>query len=345
MKNLTFFFCLLTLGLFSQSGEPLELIDIKQLSCAKKFELSGLAYSHKHQFLAIADNLAAVYKIDTSAWKTDIYIKLNHHKKYKNFDIEGIDICNEEIYIVDEKHNLPFRVQTNGEIQALYLDYSAIDKDNKLKPEQWGNAGFEGIAVDCAHNLMYLTKERKSSRLKDSRFILTVSLSGTLAVLPYDFEKERNDFSNIEYLNSGGENYIYELCQTEYKAISRYNFDKNKEKSDFADIKYLYLGDENYLYVLCRNEYKIEKINAKTFSRSSFSFKKYFVDAAGRQSLYEAKQTIYGIAEALLILENEIWIGVDNNFRSVNKNHALVKKYKLSGKSPAILRFKRPENF
>ena len=82
------------------------------------------------------------------------------------------------------------------------------------------------------------------------------------------------------------------------------------------------------------------KIDVKSNQKYSVSFR-HIVFKDG-QRLFKNKNPEYGMAEALLLTENEIWIGLDNNGDNVSK---YGKSIGLNGNKPAILIFKRPEGF
>jgi uncharacterized protein YjiK len=105
---------------------------------------------------------------------------------------------------------------------------------------------------------------------------------------------------------------------------------------DISDLKY----QDGYLYVLERKDNIISKMDVKTMQVvQRVSYKKTCSHPDGK--LYSG--TPYGMAEALLLTHNEIWIGLDNNGLPFSE-HA-TKTYGLTGKNPLLLRFKRPEGF
>jgi hypothetical protein len=126
---------------------------------------------------------------------------------------------------------------------------------------------------------------------------------------------------------------VFDLDKGTFQGI--FNISK-KSGEDYSDIKI----QEDFLYVLERNQGQISKINLKNkqdVDRVSFGF----ICKNPEGKLYEPSK--YGMAEALLLLEDEIWIGIDNNQLEVS-DHAR-KTYGMEGNNPAILRFKRPIGF
>jgi len=129
--------------------------------------------------------------------------------------------------------------------------------------------------------------------------------------------------------------YILECSLTDYSIQHKYTIPET-ESNDFADLFY----ENGHLYALERNGNYIAKINADTRQLvGKVSYRHICTPAEGR--LYKGAK--YGLAEALLMSDTEIWIGLDNNGREV-ADHA-KEKYNLQGNKPVIIRFKRPEGF
>ncbi|PWJ39221.1 esterase-like activity of phytase family protein [Sediminitomix flava] len=141
--------------------------------------------------------------------------------------------------------------------------------------------------------------------------------------------------NNIAYLGKEREpRMIYTFDRSKNKIIEAYDF-PHTHSNDIGDLKY----ENNFLYVLERNGNYITKIDLETQTVvDKLSYRS--VCSAPEGKLFDAK---YGMAEALLLSENEIWIGLDNNADSVTD--FAKEKYKLKGNKPAIIRFKRPLGF
>ena len=75
--------------------------------------------------------------------------------KDRLIDFEGVCSCGSSIYLANERARHILRVKA-GKVEWMPIDFS------NFKPFQEGgsNAGFEGVAVDCAQDLMYVAKER-----------------------------------------------------------------------------------------------------------------------------------------------------------------------------------------
>jgi hypothetical protein len=105
---------------------------------------------------------------------------------------------------------------------------------------------------------------------------------------------------------------------------------------DIADLKY----ENGFLYVLERGLGLVTKINVKTNQKESLSFQ-HLVLKSG-QRLYKNRSADFGMAEALMLTKDEIWVGLDNNGDQVTD---YGKSLGLKGDKPVIFIFKRPQNF
>ena len=105
---------------------------------------------------------------------------------------------------------------------------------------------------------------------------------------------------------------------------------------DISDLKY----ENGFLYILERKENLVSKMDVETMTIvSKVSYKNTCSHPQG--TLYSG--TIYGMAEALLLTPDEIWIGLDNN--GLYFSDYATKTYGLTGNNPVILRFDRPDGF
>jgi len=110
----------------------------------------------------------------------------------------------------------------------------------------------------------------------------------------------------------------------------------NNEES-ISDMKY----ENGFLYLLERESSTILRINTQTQEILRVSIKNT-LNPNGLQ-LYTSENPEYGIAEALLLKENEIWIGLDNNGTQTNSEGINLGIKKTT--NPAIIIFERPEWF
>lgn len=268
----------------------LEFIGLHQLDSLHglKFDLSGIVEINDSIYV-IADKPwnKFLYGIDLEDGSFHVTTKKNLKFKEK-LDLEGIDYCSGMTYLVNERQGLVYRFSDTSQMEVLEIDFDSF----KMDPMNWGNAGWEGIAVDCGNNTLYLIKER------DPRLIIKVDLT-TLAI---------KDTFNIPETQS----------------------------NDFSDAKF----DNGYLYLIERNGNYITKIDpVEKEVIAKYQYRQITSHKNGK--LYGP--TEYGMGEALLFINDEIWVGLDNNGLKVTE-HAM-KTYGMSGKSPVILKFKRPEGF
>jgi hypothetical protein len=309
---LIYLFFTLFLSLLSTAQDELELKRIVQLKSPIQFELSGMAFDPKIGLLMIADNVVNVYRADTSTWTVRRFILTRRPDSIPRFDLEGIDISEDEIFILNEADNMVYQISPEGALTSVHVNYKPYETQNKEKFEhkRWGNMGYEGFAINLKDKSLYLAKERASTVKKDtSRFLLTVNLAD----------------SN--------------------KLVEKFNYDYGSSMADFTEIKYVHTQNKKYLYALERNLYYFTRIDLDTKEVTRFSFKKYMTDEKGMLNLYDAKSAQYGIAESFVIMGDEIWIGVDNNNFGIKPENTLAQKFGLSGIMPSIFIFKRPKDF
>ncbi len=106
---------------------------------------------------------------------------------------------------------------------------------------------------------------------------------------------------------------------------------------DISDMKY----ENGYLYILERSSGTVIRIDVKNNKTRSYSFQ-HIVYKSG-QRLFSNKFPQYGMAEALMLTNNEIWIALDNNGDPVSDyGKSLGLK---EGNNTVILIFERPEGF
>lgn len=258
----------------------------------------------------------------------------------KRFDLSGIVKHQGTILVIADK-------EWNNHIYKLDTAANAFSVSSVKEFSTNGKTDFEGI--DVCENKFYLIEEWEND-------VYEVTFdSGKLDKLVIPWKKHRID--RINWGNKGFEGLAYD-CENNilYLAKERqprkiYKFDLktkeitepfasfiNEEESgfDIADMKY----ENGFLYILERGLGLVTKINTQTNEKYSLSFQ-HLVFKDG-QRLYKNDHPEYGMAEALLLTESEIWIGLDNNG---NKISEYGKSLGLKDDKPVILIFKRPENF
>jgi len=284
----------------------------------REFELSGMAPSASG-FILISDNDedTALYGMreirsrflisgTSNLTKLDGFAELQKKAKEKMsakggkgwLDLEGIATCGG-----DERIRAVWK--SNGKrIEELNLDWTGAVVDPWLGE---ANAGFEGIAVDCAGQHLYLAKERDPRRLY--KFDLKTLKLIKEADLPLS---DRQGQKVLNWRTGIG---LVDLSP------------------DFADLHFY----EGFLYVLERNTYEVAKVEAtdlKIVSRVSF--------LESGWSLYDSSEP-YGLAESLNIEGKRIIIGYDNGDSALS--YATSMKHSVKGVVPTIQIFSRPDGF
>jgi hypothetical protein len=252
-----------------------------------------------------------------------------------NFDLSGIVKHDDTIYVVADK---PW----NSFLYQIEFD---VDKWKILKHRRVTN--FERLdleAIDVCNNIYYLTNEFTGSVYQ--------MRNDTLTTLNIDFESIDQTPANWE--NAGLEaiavdcenkrmylvkerqpRLIFTVDMNSWKVIDQFDIPQT-ESIDFSDAKF----DNGHLYVLERGGNYVTKINPETHEVvDKYHYKKEASFEQGK--LYGP--TKYGMGEALLITNNEIWIGWDNNGQTVT-DHA-KSTYGMKKNMPVIFKFKRPKGF
>jgi hypothetical protein len=106
---------------------------------------------------------------------------------------------------------------------------------------------------------------------------------------------------------------------------------------DISDLKF----ENGNLYLLERGLGQITRFNCRTGEKFSFSFQE--LEYKDGQRMFSNENPQFGMAEALLLTPDEIWIGYDNNGDPVSEyGKSLGLK---EGNKTAIIIFKRPKGF
>ncbi|MEP2024872.1 MAG: SdiA-regulated domain-containing protein [Reichenbachiella sp.] len=273
------------------SYSELKLISVHQMikSDTLNFDFSGITKKNDTIFI-VADK----------PWNTYLYVPIFSDNSWtanevrsittpERLDLEAIDHCDGSMYLANEYTGTINVLKPNSNtLEIIPINF----EDFKLYPETWKNAGWEGLAIDCDQQIMYLVKERQP------RNIIAVDMNNWKIVDQFD------------------------IPQT--------------ESNDFSDAKF----ENGHLYMLERNGNYVTKVNTTTKQVvQKFHYKHVASHANGK--LYEPEK--YGMAEALLLHENEIWIGLDNNGLDAS-DHA-KSTYQMKGNAPVILKFSRPKDF
>lgn len=231
--------------------------------------------------------------------------ELRVDKKHRRLDLEGITGCGDLLYVANERVRQVLIIDTKAKtIAKAPIDFSSYA--DLFKGE--ANAGFEGVAADCASQKLFVAKEREPRR------IITVDMRTWAVVADHDIGvSDRGGQMIINPFNGGN-------------GLMTIN-------PDFADLTF----DQGYLYVLERNTYEVTKVDPKTFevvARVS-----YF---NAEHNLYETGDP-YPQAEALSLSKDKIVVGIDHNGTPFTA--AANKTFGFKGKAGSMFIFKRPAGF
>lgn len=218
-------------------------------------------------------------------------------------DLEGIAVCPDTIYIANERAREILAVTRKPlKIEAVPLSLPASET-----AAGGPNAGFEGVAADCAGKILYVAKEREPRRL----FAFS---------LPDGKLLRQGDAAASE---RAGQRAIAPPTGQGLVDVG----------PDFADLAF----EAGFLYGLERNSREIVKLDPQTFEPlARVSYYTHEVE------LYDTGEP-YGTAEVLILNADEIIVGFDNNEAPLSS--IARRKYGVDGPHGAIFRFKRPQGF
>ncbi len=247
-----------------------------------------------------------------------------------NFQLSGMSIYNKSLYVVGDRPKMVYQI---------------TDKDNKLTPVFDGISQMEAI-VFVENSKVYISSEEKNE--------IYVFPEGKVLL-------NANQLNTSDWKEAGIEgiafdtksNVLYFAKERSNAAIHSYNLDtevletfQTKGIRRFEDISDLYLKG-NSLYVLERKARNIRKLDLETMDPvSDFNFRKYVISPQNQDHLYQhGEKEGFGLAEALIITEEYIYIGFDNNNSRI---HSWVEKtYNIKGigRNSIIMMFKKPKGF
>ena len=259
----------------------------------------------------------------------------------QRFDLSGFAIYKgRTICIVDKSWTTDiyyFDTTSTGEFNVSFCckgpDYKTEDCDIE--------------AVDVFNNQIVVSEETNNLMYMQNK-------KGEFELMPTDFTKLEADLSRWGAANAGVEgfcvdaknNTIYFAKEREPRRLFSYDMKKNEFHTDFDDVVLPNDGDisdmkylKGYVYYLDRANCLVVRIDVKTKEKVQYSFRKYSNN--GKEHIYKAD---YGMAEALLITDNAIFVGMDNNNDPVSKYGEEI-GLKAGSTAPSIFVFKRPANF
>lgn len=248
------------------------------------------------------------------------------------FDLSGIVKTESECYLINDKSRYAYEFETDG--NKFYL-IDSVDLGVSSK------ADLESLDY-CEGSGIFYTDEK-------SNIAYYLGNDGERQVI---FDKSQLDFDVNWGTNKGLEGIAVD-CKNKVAYIAKerdprfiISYDLKKKEitnislkdseGDISDLKY----EDGYLYILERGANLIAKMDAVSKEIvSKVSYRNTCSHPNGK--LYDNSK--YGMAEALLLTNDYIWIGLDNNGLPFSK-HA-ENTYGFSGTKPVIIGFKRPAGF
>lgn len=330
LRKLLFFSLFLTpffwsLPGFSATTELEQLPDSPWIGLSNE-EISGLVLSRDgNHLLTVGDNdtnraLYLVEKKQNQRFNLQTYLDFENLEGYKTYraslnkvdklvekdrrhDFEGIARCDDHFFLIDER--------VRKIIKFSKTSFNELNLDLTIIGELWlgsANAGFEGIAVDCASQHLFIAKER------DPRLLIKVDLvTGKIIKQSSVLPRSSRDGQKVINFRSGEG-----LLQI---------------SPDISDL-YFYDG---FLYILERYTREIVKIDPSTFSE--LQRVSYFKSEFG---LYQSPYP-FGLAEGLAVSKDKVFVGLDHNGEFLSE--MALAKFGVKGAYPTIFVFKRPKGF
>jgi len=259
----------------------------------------------------------------------------------ERFDLSGIVLDGKNVFVnADKKWNTKiYRIDTFtnsfkiiSEIELCpknKIDFEGIDYFNHYfyMVEEWENDVFKIDITDCKLEKIEINWDKLNVKDDDwgNKGLEGLAIDSKNGILYIAKERQPRRIFKINLkTNDISEPFIDVL-------------NVQKEGYDISDMKY----ENGFLYILERGRGLVTKINPITKEKKSVSFN-HIVFKNG-QRIYKNKHPEYGMAEALLLTKNQIWIGLDNNGDFVS-DYGKSLGLKNNNK-PVIIIFERPEGF
>ncbi|BDD08805.1 hypothetical protein FUAX_12370 [Fulvitalea axinellae] len=290
-------------------------------------------------------SLVLAFAVSFTAWADDspkkkelklITAKQLSGKLGKRFDLSGLAMYKGALVAVADKDDNRFV-------------YRLIDEGETFQVHPWialkykGRLDLEGIETSGSH--IYLINEKTSE-------VLRASVDGDVKKVAVNYPSADIDVSS--WGNAGLEGlavspdgktlylakerqprYILKVVAGTGKIVGKFNMGKGH---DFTGLTMDNSG--RYLYALVRSGWRVIKYDLEQRKIvDEYSFEKSAV--TDRRKMYEPYE--YGMAEALVVTDDRILIGFDNNGTKVSKQ--AKKRYGFRGNAPSVLVFERPEGF
>ena len=259
----------------------------------------------------------------------------------KRFDLSGFGLYNgKKICIADKLWTTDiyyFDTTATGEFLLSFCAKGLDSTSSKCDIE----------AVDTYNDRLVISAEIENQ-------IFIQNDKGEFEIMPADFTKVESDLSKWGASNAGIEgfavdsenNTIYFAKERDPRRLFSYDITKNEFHTDFDDVV---KGDDGnisdmqfldgHLYYLDRANCLVVRLDVNTKEKTQYSFRRYSNN--GKEHIYTAK---FGMAEALLITDDAIFIGYDNNNDPVSKYGEEI-GLKPGSRLPSIFVFKRPQGF
>ncbi len=261
-------------------------------------------------------------------------LEVNHSNR---FDLSGMVIVNEKVYAVADKgwNNYIYQITHNGKHWEIsntirlgiseVIDLEGIDfcDNHFFIINEFGNKLY---SIDGKGELKtkYIHYNGKGINIHDwgrNAGLEAVAVDCARGIVYVAKERQPR--------------YILEIDIETGIIQSQFNISE-QDAYDYADVK----CENGFLYILERGGNLVSKIDLSTkevVEKVSYNATAFESD----NRLYEPSK--FGMAEALVLTDTEIWIGIDNN--GLNASDNAKKKFGLRGNQPAIMKFKRPEGF
>jgi len=333
MARFNFLFIILLIGVpsFAELAARPELKPTKiAVASSAEFELSGLAIANgttyvvsdesSHHYIYQVRPLTAPEQNKNTTLYTFTLVPAINLKTYaatltglspdqkpKRIDFEAIAVCDGVFYLADERVRQIVEVKQEKEqtrFRVLPINFSSF----KDLASGGDNAGFEGVALDCDNDVLFVAKERSPRR------IFKIDLKKGTLLSDHDLKGSDRSGQKVIHPFNGG-NGLMEIS---------------------ADISDLYYTD-GFLYVLERSTYEIAKVDPKTMKvvgRVS-----YFTTT---KHAYQTGEP-FGLAEALALTDKEIVLAFDNGGNRLT--HQFSKTFGPEGNKGIIITFERPKGF
>ncbi len=259
----------------------------------------------------------------------------------KQFDLSGFGLYKgKKICIADKEWNTDIYYFDTTSTGEFFLSVCAKAFDSKT--QNW-----DIEAVDTYNDRIVVSEEMNNQ-------IYIQNDKGEFEILPADFTKVEADLSKWGAANAGIEglaidsqnNIIYFAKERDPRRLFSYDMERQEFHTNFDDIVKGNDGNisdmqflDGHLYYLDRANCLVVRLDVNTKEQVKYSFRRYSNN--GKEHIYYAK---YGMAEALLITDDAIFIGMDNNNAPVSK-YGEELGLKPGSKWPSIFVFKRPEGF